>query len=87
MSSFRLQVPTASTVPDLQSALNRCKWHGSGTHLAVGGTNGKIYLYDVAEVSTTPYVGIRVYLGWSPAITLHGIMSVAMERFSRLLIN
>ncbi|XP_067928183.1 cytoplasmic dynein 1 intermediate chain 2-like isoform X3 [Watersipora subatra] len=48
------EVPTASTVPDYQSALNRCKWHSSGTHLAVGSTTGKIYLYDVVERLATP---------------------------------
>jgi len=43
-------VPTTSTVPDMQAALNKCKWHGNGSQLAAGGNNGKIYLYDVSEV-------------------------------------
>jgi len=48
------EVPIATNVPDYQAGLNRCKWHSSGTHLAVGGTSGKIYLYDIAEKLATP---------------------------------
>ncbi|KAF6033005.1 DYNC1I1 [Bugula neritina] len=48
------EVPTTSTVPDMQAALNKCKWHGNGSQLAAGGNNGKIYLYDVSEKLANP---------------------------------
>ena len=59
LSQLCLQVPTASIVPEFNVALNRCRWHNTGTHLAVGGNNGKIYLYDVAEVSSPILPGNR----------------------------
>lgn len=45
-----LQVPTASVVAEGGVALNHCRWHGSGSSIAVGDDVGRIHIYDVAEV-------------------------------------
>lgn len=41
----------ASVVVGANAALNKCRWHQTGSHIAVGDDMGRIYLYDVAEVS------------------------------------
>lgn len=47
------QVPTASVVAEGGVALNHCRWHSSGSNIAVGDDVGKIHIYDVAEVWNT----------------------------------
>ena len=49
--SVHFQVPTASTTADPNIALNKCLWHQSGHQIAAGGDLGKVYIYDVGEVS------------------------------------
>lgn len=43
-------MPTASVVAEGGVALNHCRWHGSGSSIAVGDDVGRIHIYDVAEV-------------------------------------
>lgn len=45
------EVPTASVMIDGCPALNRVSWTPSGLHVTVGDDTGKIWVYDVAEVS------------------------------------
>lgn len=45
------QLPTVGTVIEGNPALNRVSWTASGQHVAVGDSLGKVWLYDVGEVS------------------------------------
>lgn len=40
-------------------ALNHCRWHESGHQIAAGDDLGRIYVYDVGEVSTTKPTSVR----------------------------
>lgn len=44
------EVPAAGVVVDGYPALNRVSWTPSGLHVTVGDNQGKIWVYDVAEV-------------------------------------
>lgn len=46
-----LQLPTVGTVIEGNPALNRVSWTASGQHVAVGDSLGKVWLYDIGEVS------------------------------------
>lgn len=56
LSQQDTEVPTASAVVEGAPALNRVSWTPSGLHVTVGDDMGKIWVYDVGEVS---YVGCR----------------------------
>ncbi|CAH2282448.1 cytoplasmic dynein 1 intermediate chain 1 isoform X1 [Pelobates cultripes] len=43
------EVPTASTTIEGASALNRVRWAQSGREVAVGDSEGRIWIYDVGE--------------------------------------
>ncbi|XP_072269014.1 cytoplasmic dynein 1 intermediate chain 1 isoform X4 [Pyxicephalus adspersus] len=43
------KVPTASTTVEGSSALNRVRWAQSGREVAVGDSEGRIWIYDVGE--------------------------------------
>ncbi|XP_075683860.1 cytoplasmic dynein 1 intermediate chain 1 isoform X2 [Rhinoderma darwinii] len=45
------EVPTASTTVEGASALNRVRWAQSGREIAVGDSEGRIWIYDVGEVA------------------------------------
>lgn len=45
------EVPTASINVEGCPALNKISWTPSGLHVTVGDNQGKIWVYDVAEVS------------------------------------
>lgn len=45
------QVPTASVTIEGASALNRVRWAQAGKEVAVGDSEGRIWVYDVGEVS------------------------------------
>jgi hypothetical protein len=47
------EVPTASAMVEGAPALNRVSWTPSGLHVTVGDDMGKIWVYDVGEVSYT----------------------------------
>lgn len=51
------EVPAASVTVEGNPALNRVSWTPSGLHVTVGDNQGKIWVYDVAEVKKLP--------GWS----------------------
>lgn len=44
------QVPTASVAVEGASALNRVRWAQGGKEVAVGDSEGRIWIYDVGEV-------------------------------------
>lgn len=44
------EVPAASVTVEGNPALNRVSWTPSGLHVTVGDNQGKIWVYDVAEV-------------------------------------
>lgn len=44
------EVPAAGVIVDGFPALNRVSWTPSGLHVTVGDNQGKIWVYDVAEV-------------------------------------
>lgn len=44
------QVPTASVTIEGASALNRVRWAQAGKEVAVGDSEGRIWIYDVGEV-------------------------------------
>ncbi|XP_041421838.1 cytoplasmic dynein 1 intermediate chain 1 isoform X3 [Xenopus laevis] len=43
------EVPTASTAVEGASALNRVRWAQSGKEVAVGDSEGRVWIYDVGE--------------------------------------
>ncbi len=45
------QVPTASITVEGNPALNRVRWAHSGREIAVGDSDGRVFVYDVGEVS------------------------------------
>lgn len=45
-----LQVPTATTYVEGNTALNKCLWHQSGHSIAAADDIGRIHLYDLGEV-------------------------------------
>lgn len=50
MSQSLGQVPTASVAIEGASALNRVRWAQAGKEVAVGDSEGRIWIYDVGEV-------------------------------------
>lgn len=50
------EVPAASVQVEGCPALNRVSWTPSGLHVTVGDDTGKIWVYDVAEVSVVNYL-------------------------------
>ncbi|XP_061179390.1 cytoplasmic dynein 1 intermediate chain 2-like isoform X5 [Saccostrea echinata] len=70
------EVPTASVVVEGGVALNHCRWHGSGTNIAVGDDVGRIHIYDVAENTANPKMD-----EWSRFVrTLQELKQQAVER-------
>lgn len=45
------EVPTASVIVEGASALNRVRWSHSGKEVAVGDSDGHIWIYDVGEIA------------------------------------
>ena len=58
------EVPIVSATVEGNPALNRVLWTPSGLHVTVGDDSGKIWVYDVGEVSKTPSSLFR--LCWPP---------------------
>uniref|UniRef100_A0A6D2WTH2 Dynein cytoplasmic 1 intermediate chain 2 n=1 Tax=Takifugu rubripes TaxID=31033 RepID=A0A6D2WTH2_TAKRU len=48
------EVPTASVTVDGNPALNRVRWAHSGREIAVGDSDGRVYIYDVGEQIAIP---------------------------------
>ncbi|KAM7536876.1 hypothetical protein Aperf_G00000087878 [Anoplocephala perfoliata] len=48
------EVPTATVQIEGEALLNRCRFHKKGLHLAVGGDDGRIRLFELHEVLATP---------------------------------
>lgn len=48
------EVPMVTAVVEGSPALNRVSWTPSGLHVTVGDDQGKIWVYDVGEVSFVP---------------------------------
>ncbi|XP_022327587.2 cytoplasmic dynein 1 intermediate chain 1-like isoform X27 [Crassostrea virginica] len=70
------EVPTASVVAEGGVALNHCRWHSSGSNIAVGDDVGKIHIYDVAENTANPKMD-----EWSRFVrTLQELKQQAVER-------
>ncbi|VDO06529.1 unnamed protein product [Rodentolepis nana] len=51
---LRCVVPTASIQIEGDALLNRCRFHKKGHHLAVGGDDGRIRLFELNENFATP---------------------------------
>ena len=51
---FSSQVPTASVTVEGACALNRVRWASGGREVAVGDSEGHVWIYDVGEVITQP---------------------------------
>ncbi|CAH8653021.1 unnamed protein product [Heterobilharzia americana] len=45
------EVPSFRTVIPGQPSLNKCRFHSSGSYIAVGDDNGRIHMFDLNEVS------------------------------------
>lgn len=46
------EVPTASVTIEGASALNRVRWSSTGKEVAVGDSEGRVWIYDTGELST-----------------------------------
>lgn len=57
------QVPTASVAIEGASALNRVRWAQAGKEVAVGDSEGRIWVYDVGEVHIFWF---GVFMGFFP---------------------
>ncbi|KAG7275202.1 hypothetical protein CRUP_012990, partial [Coryphaenoides rupestris] len=44
-------VPTASVTVEGASALNRVRWSSGGKEVAVGDSEGRVWIYDAGELS------------------------------------
>uniref|UniRef100_A0AAY4DED0 Cytoplasmic dynein 1 intermediate chain 1 n=1 Tax=Denticeps clupeoides TaxID=299321 RepID=A0AAY4DED0_9TELE len=55
------EVPTASVTIEGASALNRVRWASGGRELAVGDSEGRVWIYDVGEVCCAK-IGFRILL-------------------------
>ena len=58
------QVPTASVAIEGASALNRVRWAQGGKEVAVGDSEGRIWIYDVGEVHLI-WFGCFDFVFWS----------------------
>uniref|UniRef100_A0A674N8M9 Dynein cytoplasmic 1 intermediate chain 1 n=1 Tax=Takifugu rubripes TaxID=31033 RepID=A0A674N8M9_TAKRU len=47
------EVPTASVTVEGASALNRVRWSSAGKEVAVGDSEGRVWIYDTGELSAT----------------------------------
>lgn len=59
------QVPTASMNVEGNPALNRVRWTHSGREIAVGDSEGQIFIYDVGEVRWSL---VLIIFSWSSAL-------------------
>lgn len=50
LSIFLFQVPSASVTVEGNPALNRVRWANSGKEIAVGDSDGRVFVYEVGEV-------------------------------------
>lgn len=50
-----LQVPTASVTIEGASALNRVRWSSGGKEVAVGDSEGRVWIYDTGEVRASDH--------------------------------
>uniref|UniRef100_H3C5N3 Dynein cytoplasmic 1 intermediate chain 2 n=1 Tax=Tetraodon nigroviridis TaxID=99883 RepID=H3C5N3_TETNG len=48
------EVPSASVTVEGSPALNRLRWAHSGREIAVGDSDGRVYIYDVGEQTAVP---------------------------------
>ena len=55
-------MPTASVAIEGASALNRVRWAQAGKEVAVGDSEGRIWIYDVGEVRILFGLWVRVFL-------------------------
>lgn len=49
------KVPTASATVEGTSALNRVRWASTGREVAVGDSEGHVWVYDVSEQLAVPH--------------------------------
>ncbi|XP_023668755.2 cytoplasmic dynein 1 intermediate chain 1 isoform X5 [Paramormyrops kingsleyae] len=50
------EVPTASVTIEGTSALNRVRWASGGREIAVGDSEGRVWIYDVGEQLAVPHI-------------------------------
>lgn len=55
------QVPSASVTVEGGCALNRVRWSSGGREVAVGDSEGRLWIYDVGEV-ITPTLSVHEHL-------------------------
>ncbi|KAH8868828.1 Cytoplasmic dynein 1 intermediate chain 1 [Schistosoma japonicum] len=49
------EVPSVRTMIPGQPSLNKCRFHSSGSHIAVGDDNGRIHMFDLNEAMAIPH--------------------------------
>ncbi|VDP47408.1 unnamed protein product [Schistosoma mattheei] len=49
------EVPSVRTVIPGQPSLNKCRFHSSGSHIAIGDDNGRIHMFDLNETMAIPH--------------------------------
>ncbi|VDP43717.1 unnamed protein product [Schistosoma margrebowiei] len=47
-------VPSIRTVIPGQPSLNKCRFHSSGSHIAIGDDDGRIHMFDLNETMAIP---------------------------------
>ncbi|KAF5400359.1 Cytoplasmic dynein intermediate chain [Paragonimus heterotremus] len=73
------EVPAARIQVDGQVAVNKCRFHSSGLHIAAGDRSGRIHVYDLNESMVTPRTD-----EWSLfAHTVEELRQLALERCDR----
>uniref|UniRef100_A0A8C9YWK3 Dynein cytoplasmic 1 intermediate chain 1 n=1 Tax=Sander lucioperca TaxID=283035 RepID=A0A8C9YWK3_SANLU len=63
------EVPTASVTIEGASALNRVRWSSGGKEVAVGDSEGRVWIYDTGEVQIH---WREAQLSWWPSRWVHG---------------
>lgn len=47
------KVPVVSTSVGSGRALNKLQWNKDGRHAALGGSDGRLYVYDIGDMGTS----------------------------------
>lgn len=49
---YLLKVPVVSTSVGSGRAINKLQWNKDGRHAALGGSDGRLYVYDIGDMGT-----------------------------------
>lgn len=77
-------MPTASVAIEGASALNRVRWAQGGKEVAVGDSEGRIWIYDVGEVHICDVLFCFIVLFVERRLTCEFSLKTYQKLFARL---